>query len=485
MMNTTMKNTNVESPDSIPSMADTSIGSSQQLSDYDLSPRQLFAKNERTESESPYEPAYLNRSSTMIEDEVNTEVEYEYEFGSEVSTTSSETTAVAAWNRSHMTTNSTAHDNNQKPSVDDIPGQESHQHSFQPRQMPTITMEDPLEESVSCHGPLTTRQLAELLGAFQSRAMGTSRSPTPSPSTTTTTTERDHPPTLPSMTPREELLLRERAALKKIIQDDSVKIINLRSAMEAQRGMNTVKDIEIQDKEFELQIALDRIDALKREKEVMREREDALMQTIQILKIEVDKLSLLGESIKNEKTVAIAIESNIAANQLDEASDVYDEREFYENSIVETVTSEVPTREQEESQESQSSNTPSEPDMNLHDHNKSPWIELSTELVTLTAALEDIKNRLEAVERKQQDTEFTIHQALAQKRNVDTPEIGNTVLVERNGILTKDLFKVTQNREEVEVVLLHDSKKVEKSTSSNQDSFCCWDTCSDVLSDIF
>ncbi len=67
------------------------------------------------------------------------------------------------------------------------------------------------------------------------------------------------------MTRQEELLLRMRAALKKSIQDDSVKTMNLRSAMATQQRMNAVKDIEIEDKEFELQIAFDRSDSLKKE----------------------------------------------------------------------------------------------------------------------------------------------------------------------------------------------------------------------------
>lgn len=454
----TTKKTNVASPDSIPSMTDTSMGSS----DNEFSPRQLFAKDERADS--PY--AFLNRCSSMVEDEVNTEVEY----GSEVSITSSETTAVASWNRSHMAT--TLSTTNNEPSKDDMPNLETSQDSFLPRQSPTITIEDPLDESVTCHGPLTTRQMAELLGAFQSRAMGNPRS-----HSTPSTTERNHPPTPPPMTPREELLLRERAALKKIIQDDSVKIINLRSAMEAQRGMNTVKDIEIEDKEFELQIALDRIDALKKEKEVLREREDALMQTIQILKTEVDKLSKL-ESTNDGRTAGEAHDSFRTGNYHHQVSQD-DEREYDVISTVANGPSDLPSSEHEDGQSHSSIKSP-ETNSNSEDRIESP------ELFALAAALEDITTRLDAVEKRQQDTELTILRALEQKNNSGTHETCDTELIQRHGSLTKDVFKVSQNPDEVEVVLVHDTKKkVEKSRSPPRDSLCCWDACSDALSDIF
>lgn len=95
---------------------------------------------------------------------------------------------------------------------------------------------------------------------------------------------------------RVESLYRECAALKRIIQEDASRILNLQRAVEAQKQLNALKEVEIVDKQTELKISEERISRLKKDREHYVERETELVETIKILKSELDRMTLQSSS---------------------------------------------------------------------------------------------------------------------------------------------------------------------------------------------
>ena len=94
------------------------------------------------------------------------------------------------------------------------------------------------------------------------------------------------------MISRVESLDRECTALKRIIQQDAIRMLNLQGAVDAQKHLNALKEVEIVDKHTELKISEDRILRLKKDREHYVERETELVETIKILKAELDRMTL-------------------------------------------------------------------------------------------------------------------------------------------------------------------------------------------------
>ena len=59
------------------------------------------------------------------------------------------------------------------------------------------------------------------------------------------------------MISRVESLDRECTALKRIIQQDAIRMLNLQRAVDAQKQLNALKEVEIVDKQTELSIFLE------------------------------------------------------------------------------------------------------------------------------------------------------------------------------------------------------------------------------------
>ena len=66
----------------------------------------------------------------------------------------------------------------------------------------------------------------------------------------------------------------------------------LQRALETQKQLCALKEVEIVDRQTEFQIAEDRIARLKKERESYFEKETELLETIKILKQEVDKITM-------------------------------------------------------------------------------------------------------------------------------------------------------------------------------------------------
>jgi chromosome segregation ATPase len=192
-------------------------------------------------------------------------------------------------------------------------------------------VEEPPEEATSCNSALnlTPKQLAEIFLAFgqtarqsheedeqegnQKEISRQSRTTSSPLSVNSSTSEKS------VCTPRVQSLERECNAFKKIVKQDAKTILNLQRAVDTQKQLCQLKEVEIVDKQTELQIAEERIARLKKEREEYFERETELMETIKILKQEIDKMTLKSDaSFDRIEMQKIETELSLFKSQLEE-----------------------------------------------------------------------------------------------------------------------------------------------------------------------
>jgi hypothetical protein len=478
------------SPDSVPSLAETSYASSQQQQpeyeedddDDDLVARALFI-NDEGEEVSLRNNIVENIFKLSQDRDESREV---YGSGS-ISITSSETTVIPTWNLSPP---KNIYDEGSFPTAKKVvptptPPKEDESSSKAAAASPLV-FEEPPKESLSCNGALslTPRQLAEIFMAFEARhiwpAKTAPKEETAAKDQKETTAQVDAmiTPTSPirqdGWMPRAESLGKECAALKKIIQDDSFKLLNLKRAMEAQHELNSLKEMEIEDKQIELQIAEDRLEALKREKEESRERESELVETIRILKTEVDKLtrykamvecqppsseaSLHDEAEYQDLSADLQLFSSQTVEQeltIVELRTTIDKKEK-ENQRLRTDIEDLQKRLEEQSKAGANSN--------LADDEEAIRKGTPTELGEF---LQNISKRLEAVEKEKEQTESLFLQEL-RKKNDEMDEF--RLLLKRESQRSEAVLKISQDPDEIEV-LLHGKQKEDKAQIPN--SGCC------------
>jgi uncharacterized coiled-coil protein SlyX len=487
-----MDNGKSDSPESVPSMAETSMASD----DGDDVARALFVIDESHE--------VVENIQKLSEDCAEDREVY----GSEISITSSETTIVTSWNLSPQDP-SEEHDGRfptvfevpryrdaRTPAKEVIASYDKENNATHNRKSPTI-VEEPPEEAASCNGALslTPRQLADIFLAFEARTIWPMKqkeseeisTETPATPPSNKAEETDQPrPMNPSRKDasdhREESLGRECAALKRIIQNDSSKLLNLKRAMEAQRELNTLKEIEIDDRQLELQIADQRIEALKREKELFRERESELVETIRILKEEVDKLSRY--KCTNEAEKARNNENEEALLDESEFHDLEVDIQLFSSQIVEQelAIAELRSTVEEKSQENQE----------LKNQLKSLQAKLgemeneitklsskanssSTELPSdLGKIIENISKRLEAVEKEKHQAESNFSKEL-NKKDYEIDEIRNTLILEK-ATAEENLLKISQDPDEIEVLLPRQKEEEKAPPPKIPNLNCCCDT---------
>lgn len=210
---------------------------------------------------------------------------------------------------------------------------------------PSVVVEEPPEETTSCNSALnlTPVQLAEIFLAFgqsaRQRYQGsgkTGKSPTEtcpeatSPIKVVKSTSEDplmvSPPHIMTSSPLSESssgsyksqnssgysrvrsLERECDTLKVNTQRDAYKLLSLQHAVDTQKQLNSLKEVEIVDKQTELQISEQRVVTLQKEHEDYIERETELVETIEILKNELDKMTTL-KSVPSDELDQLAMKS--------------------------------------------------------------------------------------------------------------------------------------------------------------------------------
>ncbi|KAG7336817.1 hypothetical protein IV203_035433 [Nitzschia inconspicua] len=187
------------------------------------------------------------------------------------------------------------------------------------RKASPVMVEEPPEAATSCATALnlTPAQLAEMFLAFglttreKEKSSGqcdtacgntaTTASPSPDHSKNNHVDNREcHvTPARNSMgeesaltTPRICYLERENNAFKKIVEQDAHTILNLQRVLETHKQLCSLKEIEIVERQTELQLSEDRVVRLKKERADYMEREIELLETIKILKNEVDEMTM-------------------------------------------------------------------------------------------------------------------------------------------------------------------------------------------------
>ena len=283
-----------------------------------------------------------------------------------------------------------------------------------------VIVEEPPDHVALCSGALssTPRQITDLFGTFQTRKKTPDMKP-------------------PLSTPREELLFRECILYKQIIQDDTNTILNLKQELEQLQNVMANKDVDLEDMAVEIRIALDRIDALKREKEVMREQEDDLNETIRILKMEVDKLS--------------PAEGHLSKNGVED-----------ELSTVDELSNQITTRE-EDKDSRQPVDAPKVDRDSSHSHDES-----RRELGTLSMKIQEITNRLISIEAKQRVAEERYLRAL-ESPSLAMDDFRQDPQPTRK---SEDFLAISHDKDEVEVVYPDSSKKVDSRTGVDVDCCC-------------
>ncbi|CAJ1942038.1 unnamed protein product [Cylindrotheca closterium] len=338
------------SPDSLPSIATTSVTSSEGESYDRMSPRVLFkhSNNDTTKE-------VVENIQTMIESK-NSMVEKKTNGVAALSISSSASTEVAAWNLSPATpsdpnkkgkpattrtisnsgvsTVNSSDDEDEETvdgSVGAFPTSEMRKlnkkttqaavskaskaskmvsiPSIAPSKKPSIIMEDPPEDTVTCNRAamsMTPKQLTEIFNSFDgNKTIWSMREQysAQDPNDTSKEEASNSPTSMAAETvrstaarwmdgwmPQNEDLVRELEALKEVLEDNSNKMLNLREAVETQRALNALKEVEIEDKEQELQATRTELEDLAHQKELFIEREQELLETIEELTDRVDDL---------------------------------------------------------------------------------------------------------------------------------------------------------------------------------------------------
>jgi chromosome segregation ATPase len=270
-------------------------------------------------------------------------------------------------------------------------------------------------------------------------------------------------------TPQTRFLVRENAAFKKIVEQDAHSILTLQRALETQKRLCALKEVEIMDRQKELQISEDRIARLQKEREEKLEREIELMETIRILKLEIDKMTLETGTVFDTTKIA-SMETELKAQQTHilklEASlrekekqnfDLQTETDYLRNQQKETKTHPIVSFD----------TTTSAEEITLSDQ-----VDQSTEdgmlrsMSSWTDILGDISKRLALLE-KEKEEKGTKDQELYEQMNEIRSRLG--LGPDKKDIM---MFKVTNSPEEIEAIPLA-AKAQEKADSSCKYLLCC------------
>lgn len=385
-------------------------------------------------------------------------------YGSEISITSSDATVVASWNLSAEIGGSDCEGYND----------ESHQE---------ILFEEPPEEHIgSCNGGLsvTPKQLAEMFLLFNgARKLWSNQNPEEQ-------TEKPESE-LPLQEPRVSIMSAESATkevwkrraetleqqcttLKAIARVDSANIVKLKRSVEVQRELNAKKDVELHGQRLNMRIVGQRVETMAKEAEMHRERETELLETIRVLKEEVDHLSKsaeLSKIWKSKQTQRARIQNQILASQIlkSEASVAelrtsLQQKEKENADLrceVETLTARLGTLQDAATDES--TNVVVEDDVQHPPNND------------IMEALRQISERLQVVERWGVNREENRHDVSIEKESEsDQPAL------EEAWKKPEDIIRISQHHDEIEVFLASQAEIAEADylhIASEQEPWCC------------
>jgi hypothetical protein len=383
---------------------------------------------------------------------------------------------------------------------------------------PSVVMEDPPEEPTSCNAALNLApgQLVEIVFAFgqsaRQRYQGseqTGKAPTnsnpktPSSNKAVEPTRGDSligsPP--PIMTSRHlsessssqsdksqssfvRSIERERNTLTITTKRDALTISNLRHAIDTQKQLNSLKEVEIVDKQAELQISEHQILIFQKEHEDYLERETELVETIKILKKELDKMTSL-QTVPSDELDHLILESEQSANKLE--TDNFSKETKLAESLAKEQQARIVELKRSLKEKEQGNfdlqtkidwlkNRHKEEGKNEQDRKASEKAKLEnvdghgvSEDERIESRLKDIMKRLEAVEIEKNEKEYELT-AKSKEDSEETKSVPKYQKIElgHNGVK----INVSDDPDAIEAMTLK-GRKEKVLDSGNQSTWCC------------
>ena len=256
-------------------------------------------------------------------------------------------------------------------------------------------------------------------------------------------------------------------------------ILMLQEAIETQKQLNSLKEIEITDKQAEIQVLTKQIRMLQKHREDHLERETELRATINILKKELDRMTLLN-SAPSDELKHLKLDSEFSNNRADtfrKEADLAASRVKEQQARIEELEKSLEAKEKENfdlrTKIDLLENEPKEEDANSVIESDSPDdpgegdVSANDEIEN---RLKEIMKRLEAIEIVKQDREKELAKRLQEGLEEDQDIVGQDEL-EHNGVK----INVTQDPEEIEAMTLK-KQSMEDVDTKAQSAWCCtWD----------
>ncbi len=364
-----------------------------------------------------------------------------------------------------------------------------------------LVMEDPPEEPSSCNAALG---LAEMVMAFgqsaRQRYQGTEQTDKAEENSTNKPTKSDasiglRPPILTSRRISESSSQSgksQSSALRSTDKEresnakrDAYTISKLQQAIDAQKQLNSLKEVEIMDKQAELQVLTKQIRVLQKEKDDYLERETEHRETINILKRELDKMTLLT-SAPSDELDHLQLETETSNNQ---AEIFRNEAQLAESRAKEQQTRIEELEKSLKAKESENFDLQTKIDW-LNDRNKDKTINVEQEkteeltkpeqlAVRDLSANEEIENRIQEIMKRLEAVEIEkneIESDLERKSGEDS-EKTNTTLAQNDSEHDGVKINVSQDPDEIEATTVkrkaNTVETIKIMDSGVQSTWCC------------
>jgi len=399
--------------------------------------------------------------------------------------------------------------------IENVVDDENDQYQANQREQPSFMMEEPPEKTISCNSALnlTPVQLAEMfvsLGQtarqrYQDYGQAKTSSETPSLVKTVGCTSekplKESPPHMMKAVllsesssaidkknnssngeiPRIQSLGRECITLNKEVKQDASTNLSLRRAVHAQKQLNSSKVVEIMDKQTGLQTLEEKITGLQKERDDQIERETELVETIRILKEELDKLTLSSalsfDRIKNERfETELKSESSRMEeqqNRVVELESVLEKEEmtkFGLQTVINRLNNCRYRNEPIDEHGRQQGDTGEGLDDN-EDIILNPFSTTSTNMfsIKVLSTLNNILERLEAIEIEKAEKACVFTEQL-NKNNEEMRRFRRTFKPEPGHTRTR--VNISEDPEAIEVITFKDKKEI-GAALENRSTWCC------------
>lgn len=381
------------------------------------------------------------------------------------------------------------------------------------REQPPFIMEEPPEKTISCNSALnlTPVQLAEMFVSLgqtarqryqdygQTKSSSETHSLVKTVGCTTGKPLKESPPHMMISVPlgesssasdkwksssigeipRVQSLGRGCITLKKDIQQDASTILSLRREVNAQKQLNSSKMVEIVDKQTGLQTLEEQIKGLQKERDDQIERETGLVETISILKEELDKLTLSSalsfDRIENER---FETEPKLEFSRMEEQQNrivelesVLEKEEMAKfglqtefNRLNNCRYRNVPIDEHDRQQGDAGEGLDENEDITLN-----PFSTTNMFSIKVQSTLKNILERLEAIEIEKVEKACVFTEQL-NKNNEEMRRVRSALKLEPGHKRTR--VNISEDPETIEVITFEDKKEV-GAALENRSSWCC------------